>query len=66
MNESAEKSIERILKGDFTIGDEQDLVENIRKKLSLPLTHEQIINILMEGMDEELTMEQSKETLISA
>lgn len=66
MNESAEKSIERILKGDFTIGDEQDLVENIRKKLSLPLTHEQIINILMEGMDEELTMEQSKEALISA
>jgi len=66
MNESAEKSIERILNGEFAIHEEQELVENIRKKLSLSLTHERIISILMESMDEALTLEQSKEALISA
>jgi len=66
MNESAEDSIERILKGAFSIRDEEEIIENIRKKLSLPLTYEKVINVLMDCGDEGMTVEESKNALISA
>ena len=65
MNESAEESIKRILNGEFSIQNEQEIVENIRKKLSLRLTHETIMEILMNSIDNDLNVEESKASLIS-
>ena len=65
MNESAEESIKRILNGEFSIQDEAEIVENIRKKLSLPLTHEKIREVLMDCIDSDLNVEESKTSLNS-
>ena len=66
MNESAEESIKRILDGKFSIQDEKEVVENIRKKLSLPLTHKKIMEVLMDCIDNDLNVEESKTSLNSA
>ena len=66
MNESLEESIDRILKGAFSIRDEEKIIENIRTKLSLPLNYEKIIEILMDCEDDGLSVEESKNALISA
>jgi|GEM_PF-3054291 len=66
MDESAEVSIQRILDGAFTIAEEADLVKNIRSKLSLPLTLEKILDILVDCSEDELTVEACKAALISA
>ena len=66
MNESLEESIDRILKGAFSIRDEEKIIENIRTKLNLPLNYEKIIEILMDCEDDGLRVEESKNALISA
>ena len=61
----ADEAIACYLAGDFTIGEEGALVDAIQKGLSLPIKKEKIEDILLDCLDDEATVEECRNALVS-
>ncbi len=64
-NLSAEAAIACYLEGEFTIGEDDALVDAVQKGLRLPMKKESIGSILSDCMVEEVSVEECKARLIS-
>ncbi|MBK9989496.1 MAG: hypothetical protein IPP19_01865 [Verrucomicrobia bacterium] len=61
----ADEAIACYLAGDFTMGEEFALAEAIQKGLSLPMTKADVEAILLDCLDDEMTAEECRSTLIA-
>lgn len=66
LDETAEESIERFIKGAFRIGEADAVFENVGTKLKLPLSLDKIEEILSDCMGDEASLEEALDALISA